>query len=105
MGRVPDRSQTSRAPGHFGALQILYYRVDAVILKSLSGNEAVGYYDLATRCFLAAVMISQFYGMSIFPAFSSIQEDAGAFGRLAFRGIKTLFLLGFPITVGCYFLA
>jgi O-antigen/teichoic acid export membrane protein len=32
----------------FGALQTLYYRVDSVILKSLSGNEAVGYYDMAT---------------------------------------------------------
>jgi O-antigen/teichoic acid export membrane protein len=89
----------------FGALQTLYYRVDSVILKSLAGNEAVGYYDMATRVLLFALAVSQFYSQAIYPVFSSIQDKPKDFGSLAFKSGKFLFFLGLPMTVGGYFLA
>src|SRR5581483_449563 len=89
----------------FGALQTLYYRVDGVILKSLSGNEAVGYYDMATKTLLYALSISQLYSQAIFPIFSSLRDKPKDFGKLAFKCSKVLFLLGLPMTVGGYFLA
>jgi O-antigen/teichoic acid export membrane protein len=89
----------------FGALQTLYYRVDVVILKSLSGNEAVGFYDMATRVLLAVLSLSQLYSQAVYPVFSSIQDKAGDFGRLAFTCVKFLFFLGLPMTVGGYLLA
>ncbi len=89
----------------FGALQMLYYRVDAVLLKSLSGNESVGYYDLACRVLLVALMLSQQFNQALFPVFSSLQDDPHKFSRLAFRAIKVLVFLGLPITMGGYFLS
>ena len=89
----------------FGALQTLYYRVDSVILKSLSGNEAVGYYDMATRVLLVTLSVSQLYSQAVYPVFSSVQDKPRDFGKLAFKCSKFLFFLGLPITVGGYFLA
>ena len=89
----------------FGALQTLYYRVDSVLLKSLSGNEAVGYYDMATRVLLVALSISQLYSQAIYPVFASLRDNKKDFGRLAFKGSKFLFLLGLPMSVGGYLLA
>ena len=89
----------------FGAFQTLYYRVDAVILKSLSGNEAVAYYDMASRVLLYVLSISQYYSQAIYPVFASIQDKKADFSRLAFKGARFLFLLGLPLAVGGYFLA
>ncbi len=89
----------------FGALQTLYYRVDSVILKSFSGNEAVGFYDMATRVLLFALALSQLYSQAVYPVFSSVQDKPRDFGRLAFKCVKFLFFLGLPMTVGGYFLA
>jgi len=89
----------------FGTFQVLYYRVDEVILKNLLGNEAVGYYDLATRILLVVLATSQQYATAVFPVFSSLQDDATAFGRLAARSLKILGLLSVPITVGGCLLA
>ena len=89
----------------FGALQTLYYRVDSVILKSLSGNEAVGFYDMATRVLLVVLSISQYYSQALYPAFSSLQGKKMEFSRLALKGTKFLFLLGLPLSIGGYFLA
>jgi O-antigen/teichoic acid export membrane protein len=89
----------------FGTLQTLYYRVDSVMLKSLSGNEAVGYYDMAMRVLLVVLSVSQLYSQAIYPAFASVRDKTMEFSRLAAKGSKVLFLLGLPMTVGGYFLA
>jgi O-antigen/teichoic acid export membrane protein len=89
----------------FGAFQTLYYRIDSVILKSLSGNETVGYYDLAAKILFVVLAFSQMFGTAVFPALSSSREDTQAFGRMTGRAIKFLILLGLPITVGGWFLA
>lgn len=89
----------------FGALQTLYYRVDGVLLKSLSGNEAVGYYDMATRVFLYAASIAQLYSQAVYPVFASLKDNGRDFGKLAFKCSKFLFFLGLPMAVGGYFLA
>lgn len=89
----------------FGAFQMLYYRVDSVILKSLSGNEAVGYYDLAAKLVFVVLAFSQIFGTAVFPALSSLRDDSKAFGRMAGRAFKFLLLLGLPATVGGWFLS
>jgi len=89
----------------FGALQMIYYRVDAVILKSFSGNEVVGYYDLASKFFFMILLIPQLFTTALYPVFSSVQEDGPVFGKMVFRAIKIFILIALPITVGGYFLA
>jgi O-antigen/teichoic acid export membrane protein len=89
----------------FGSLQMLYYRVDSVILKSLAGNEAVGYYDLAAKVIFVILAFSQNFGTATFPVLSSVRDDSEAFGRMATRSTKFLFLVGLPATIGGILLA
>ena len=89
----------------FWSLQMLYYRVDTVILKSLQGNEAVGLYDAAYTYLNSTLSLSMLFGLSSFPIFSAAQDNLKDFGRLTLRAIKLLLFLGIPITVGGYFLA
>ncbi len=78
----------------YGSLQMLYYRVDSVILKSLTNNEIVGYYDLAAKVVFVVLAFSQIFGTAVFPAMSSVRDDAKAFGHMATRAAKFLFLIG-----------
>ncbi len=89
----------------FWSLQMLYFRVDTVILKSLKGNEAVGLYDAAYTFLNSILSLSQLFGLSTLPVFSSAQDKKSDFGRLAIRSIKLLLFLGIPITVGGVLLA
>ncbi len=90
----------------FGSLQMLYYRVDSVILKGLThNNQTVGFYDLAAKIIFVILAFSQIFGTAVFPVFSSVRDDSGAFGRMAGRSIKFLFLLGIPATAGGFLLA
>jgi O-antigen/teichoic acid export membrane protein len=89
----------------FWSLQMLYYRVDTVILKSLQGNEAVGLYDAAYTYLNSTLSLSMLFGLSSFPIFSAAQDNLKDFGRLTLRAIKLLLFLGIPITVGGYLLA
>lgn len=89
----------------FGAFQQLYYRVDSIILKGLSGNEAVGFYDAASKILFVVLTLSQIYGMAVFPVFSSLRDNGEEFNRLAMRSLKFLYFLAVPITVGGFLLA
>jgi O-antigen/teichoic acid export membrane protein len=89
----------------FGAFQMLYYRVDSVLLKSLKGNMSVGIYDAAATFILLVLSLSQHFGLSTLPVFSSDQKKKKEFGRLAMRSIKLLVVMGLPITIGGYLLA
>ena len=53
----------------FGTFQMIYNRVDSVMLKSLSGNEAVAYYDVACRFLFVVFMFSQIFSAALFPPF------------------------------------
>jgi O-antigen/teichoic acid export membrane protein len=89
----------------FGALQMLYYRVDAVMLKSMVGDEAVGFYDLASKVLFVVLVFAQLYSNALFPTMSALQDDRPAFGAFVLRTGKVQLLLAVPMAVGGYFLA
>jgi O-antigen/teichoic acid export membrane protein len=89
----------------FGAFQMLYYRVDSVLLKSLKGNGSVGLYDAAATFLLVVLSFSQHFGLSTFPVFSRDQNQPPEFARLARRSLKFLVVMGLPISLGGYLLA
>jgi O-antigen/teichoic acid export membrane protein len=89
----------------FGTFQILYYRVDGIILKSFSGNEAVALYDAAGKFLFVVFMIADHFSISILPTFSASRERPKDLARIAVRSLKVLVLLGAPITVGGFLLA
>jgi O-antigen/teichoic acid export membrane protein len=89
----------------FWSLQMLYFRIDAVLLKTLAGNEAVGFYDTAYTWLESILKLSALFGLATFPAFSSAKGDRADFSRLLGRSMKFLLLLGIPATVGVWALA
>lgn len=89
----------------FGTFQMLYYRVDGVILKSFAGNEAVALYDMAGRFLFVVFMLSDHFGIATLPVFSSLRDRAGELSRVTTRTLKVLVLSGIPLTVGGYLLA
>ncbi len=89
----------------FGTLQMLYYRVDSVILKNYSGNEAVALYDMAGRLLFVVFMVSDHFGISTLPSFSAARDQSEDLKRLATRSLKLLVLMGLPLTVGGFLLA
>jgi len=89
----------------FWSLQMLYYRVDTVILKSLKGNEAVGLYDAAYTYLNSTLSFSMLFGLSTFPIFSAARDNRLDFARITLRAIKFLLILGIPITFGGFLLA
>ena len=105
LGEMKGVFKQAMALAPFSGLQFLYYRVDAVILKSLTGNEAAGFYDAATRLLMVTLALSQIYCSALYPVFSSIQDDEKAFSRLAFRAVKSLIFMSLPIMTGGFLLA
>jgi O-antigen/teichoic acid export membrane protein len=89
----------------FGTFQILYYRVDAIILKSFAGNEAVALYDVAGKFLFVVFMIADHFSVATLPAFSAAQSNPRDLGRIAVRALKALTLMGLPIVVGGFLLA
>jgi len=89
----------------FGIFQMFYYRIDSILLKGFSGNEAVALYDVAGRLLFVVFMVSDHFGVSTLPALSAAQDDPRDMGRMALRSLKALLLLGLPLTVGGVLLA
>ncbi|HVZ80632.1 MAG TPA: flippase [bacterium] len=89
----------------FGTFQMLYYRVDAVILKSFSGNEMVALYDMAGRFLFVVFMLSDHFGIATLPVYSIVRDRPDEIARVMTRSLKFLIMAGLPITVGGFLLA
>jgi O-antigen/teichoic acid export membrane protein len=77
-----------------GSLQMLYYRVDVVMLKSLAGNAPVALYHNAYRLLEAFLMLANMAALSALPALSSRRSDRTAFGTLAEKLLRVLIVGG-----------
>ncbi len=84
----------------FGTFQMLYYRVDAVILKSLTGNAQVALYDVAGRFLFVVYMMADNFSVATLPSLSANQDISKDMGRMATRALKALIFVGMPLTVG-----
>jgi O-antigen/teichoic acid export membrane protein len=89
----------------FGTFQMLYYRVDSVILKSFGGNEAVALYDVAGRLLFVVYMLADHFSIATLPSLSAHKDLSEDRGRMATRALKALTFLGLPLTVGGFFLS
>lgn len=89
----------------FGTFQMLYYRVDAVILKSYAGNGSVALYDMAGRFLFVVLMLSDHFGISTLPTYSIVRDRPEELSRILTRSFKFLVWAGLPISLGGYLLA
>jgi O-antigen/teichoic acid export membrane protein len=84
-----------------GSLQMMYYRVDVVMIKHLAGNGPVALYHNAYRLLEACLVFANMAALASLPALSARRGDAQAFGLLAEKLFRVLVVGGaFIATVG-----
>jgi O-antigen/teichoic acid export membrane protein len=87
-------------------LNSLFFRIDAVLLKPLAGEVALGHYSTAYKFIDGLQIIPSTFVLALFPLLSrQAHEDrrelAVAFGH----GLKVLLMIALPITIGTVLLA
>jgi O-antigen/teichoic acid export membrane protein len=89
-----------------GIFVTLYFYIDSVMLSSMKGNEAVGWYNAAYRLILCLSFIPlAFYG-AVFPIMSRFHVTSQKFLRFTHeRSFKYMLIVGVPIGIGTTILA
>jgi O-antigen/teichoic acid export membrane protein len=88
------------------AFGTLYFSIDSVMLSSMKGNEAVGWYNAAYRLIYALLFIPTAYFGAVFPIMSRFHITSKDFLRFIYeRSFKYMLILGVPIGVGTTILA
>lgn len=87
-------------------LNSLFYRIDAVLLKPLAGEVALGHYSTAYKFIDGLQIIPSTFVLALFPVLA--RQAAGRRAELARAfglGLKVLLALALPISVGTTLLA
>lgn len=99
--QVQDLITGSLAFWASNAFLTVYMYIDSVILFSLAGTRAVGFYAPATRMFTVALFLPTIVGSVTLPQLSRLGVDAGSdFTRAARKTLSLLIACAVPITVG-----
>jgi O-antigen/teichoic acid export membrane protein len=86
-------------------LNALFFRIDALLLKPLAGDEALGWYSTAYRFIDAFQIIPSTVILALFPLISRQSDDRSAVVRSSALTLRALLCLAFPIATGCTLLA
>lgn len=80
-----------------------YWRLDILMLSSMTDEAAVGFYSAAYRFFAIALLISQSYVIAFFPIISKLHlESSQKFRYVCGKSIKLLFIALVPVTLGLW---
>lgn len=92
-----------------GALSIVYFRIDGLMLKQImgaSGDLAIGWYGTCYNFVTALTIIPGAFMGAVFPVMSRmIQSSASAVDYLYTKSMKLTFIVALPIAVGGTFLS
>lgn len=84
----------------FSLFSVIYYRVDAVMLSSLTNETITGWYGGAFRFFDMVMMLPLIYKAVIFPVFSKLWKDTeGLLQESIGKSLKLILILGVPAAV------
>ncbi|MFN0072229.1 MAG: oligosaccharide flippase family protein [Chloroflexota bacterium] len=86
-------------------LNALFFRMDALLLKPLAGEEALGWYSTAYRFIDAFQIIPSTVILALFPMLSRQADNREATIHSGTLTIRALLSLAFPIAVGTTVLA
>lgn len=87
----------------FGAI---YFRIDVILLSTMAGDAAVGWYGAAYKLFETLSFAPQVFMFAFLPMFSRMAATADdALALAAQKGLNWLLLVGVPVAVGTALLA
>jgi O-antigen/teichoic acid export membrane protein len=83
------------------ALNVVYSTIGIPILRAISGDGAVGDYDLAVRWATIPIFVSTAVAAAYFPAFSAeAAKDPTEFASLVRRAMRIVLLVSIPAGIG-----
>ncbi|MCH8494536.1 MAG: flippase [Balneolales bacterium] len=81
----------------FSLFSVIYYRIDAVMLASLTTEEVTGWYGGAFRFFDIIMVLPLLYKTAIFPVFSKLWDNTkGVLESTVGHSIRLMIILGIP---------
>lgn len=81
-----------------GAMILLFFQVDQVLLEQLRGAEEVGWYAAPVRVLEGLSLVPRILGYALIPTMAALHKSApGSVTALYARGSKYLLLAGLPI--------
>jgi len=85
---------------------VIYMKIDIIMLSTIKGDQAVGWYSAAAILLIGLMFISRCYTLSVFPALSRYARDSKELLSFSWnKSVKFLFLISFPLAVGIYLLS
>lgn len=88
----------------FSLFSVIYYRVDAVMLSSMTNEEVTGWYGGAYRFFDMVMIFPMLYRSVIFPIFSRLWDNKdGVLESTIGKSLKLIILLAVPTSLLIYF--
>jgi len=89
-----------------GVIGLIYFRMDALLLTWMKGNESTGIYTAAYRLLDAATDVPGVIVAAMFPTLSRLHVESKAKVRKTYLGaLATLTLLGLPVLLAMALLA
>ena len=90
----------------FSLFSVIYYRIDAVMLASLTTEEVTGWYGGAFRFFDIVMVLPLLYKTAIFPVFSKLWDNKqGILENTVGQSIRLMIILGIPTATVIYLFA
>jgi len=81
----------------FSLFSVIYYRIDAVMLASLTTEEVTGWYGGAFRFFDIVMVLPLLYKTAIFPVFSRLWDNKeGILENTVGQSLRLMIILGIP---------
>lgn len=90
----------------FSLFSVIYYRVDAVMISSMTNETITGWYGGAFRFFDIVMVLPLLYKTAIFPIFSKLWDNQeGVLETTVSESVRLMIILGFPVAFLIYFYA
>jgi len=87
----------------FSLFSVIYYRIDAVMLASLTSDEVTGWYGGAFRFFDIVMVLPLLYMTAIFPVFSKLWDNkGGVLENTVGQSLRLMVLFGIPTALVIY---
>ncbi|MGM0588468.1 MAG: flippase [Bacteroidota bacterium] len=84
----------------FSLFSVIYYRVDAVMLSSMTNDSVTGWYGGAYRFFDMVMLLPMIYKTAIFPVFAKLWKDEdGVLQDTISKSLKLIIMLGIPTAI------
>jgi O-antigen/teichoic acid export membrane protein len=84
----------------FSLFSVIYYRIDAVMLSSMTSESVTGWYGGAYRFFDMVMLLPMIYKTVIFPVFAKLWKDEdGVLQDTISRSLKLILMLGIPTAI------